>query len=114
MPNFQLIAKLRELCQSNATLLWLEGSQTERVLSVRYQSGRIVLKLGNGTNRVVSFDRFTITAVGLQFWSQGAPRSFVQMGSGRPQFLGAKPNTTRSRILTRRTAPQYCRIKNLT
>ncbi len=73
MPNFQLIAKLRELCQSNATLLWLEGSQTERVLSVRYQSGRIVLKLGNGTNRVVSFDRFTITAVGLQFWSQGHP-----------------------------------------
>jgi hypothetical protein len=73
MPNFQLIAKLRELCQSNATLLWLEGSQTERVLSVRYQSGRIVLRLGNGTNRVVAFDRFTITAVGLQFWSQGHP-----------------------------------------
>lgn len=71
MPNFQLIAKLRELCQSNATLLWLEGSQTERVLSVKYQNGRIVLRLGNGTNRVVAFERFAITSVGLQFWSQG-------------------------------------------
>jgi hypothetical protein len=73
MPNFQLIAKLRELCQSDATLLWLEGAQTERVLSVRYQNERIILRLGNGTNRVVAFERFTITSVGLQFWSQGHP-----------------------------------------
>ncbi len=73
MPNFQIIQKLRELCKSDATLLWLEGSQTERVLSVKYQSGRIVLKLANGTNRVVAFDKFAITSVGLQFWSQGHP-----------------------------------------
>ncbi len=73
MPNFQLIQKLRELCQSDSTLLWLEGSKTERVLSVKYQAGRIVLRLANGTNRVVAFERFAITSVGLQFWSLGHP-----------------------------------------
>jgi hypothetical protein len=73
MPDFILIQKLRELCGSNATLLWLEGSQSERVTSVKLQSGKLVLRLANGTSRVVHFDRYAITAVGLQFWSQGRP-----------------------------------------
>ena len=73
MSSLLLVQKLRELCQSQATLLWLEGSQHTRVTSVKLQGGRLILSLADSTSRVVHFERFAVTAVGLQFWSQGRP-----------------------------------------
>ncbi len=73
MPQLLLRQKLRELCNSQATLLWLEGAKHDRVLGVSLQGDRLVLQLSNGTTRVVAFDKFAITKVGLQFWSSGRP-----------------------------------------
>lgn len=63
--------KLRELCSSDATLLWLEGSSQERVLSVRLKERKLALTLSGGTTRVVAFERVALTSVGIQFWSDG-------------------------------------------
>jgi len=73
MPDFYLAQRLKKLCDTPCTLLWLEGSKHERVLSVRLQEKRLILLLSDQTSRVVTFDRYTVTAVGLQFWSQGRP-----------------------------------------
>jgi hypothetical protein len=73
MPDFYLAQRLKKLCDTPCTLLWLEGSKHERVLSVRLQERRLILLLSDQTSRVVTFDRYTVTAVGLQFWSQGRP-----------------------------------------
>lgn len=73
MRDFFLIQRLRELRDSKATLLWLEGSTYERVVSAKLQAGRLVLVLANETSRVVAYDRYAVTDVGLQFWSQGRP-----------------------------------------
>lgn len=73
MSHMLLRRKLREFCNSAATLLWLEGAKHERILGVSLQGDRLVLHLANETTRVVSFDKYTVTAVGLQFWAQGRP-----------------------------------------
>jgi hypothetical protein len=75
MPQTQglLRQKLRELCKSASTLLWLEGAKHDRILDVTLMDDRLVLRLSNGTTRVVAFEKFAVTAVGLQFWSQGRP-----------------------------------------
>lgn len=73
MPDFLLRKNLKALCESACTLLWLEGTQHERVLTVKVSGQRLVLELANNTTRVVAFERFTVTSVGLQFWSQGRP-----------------------------------------
>lgn len=73
MSHMLLRRKLRELCNSTSTLLWLEGAKHERILGVSLQGLRLVLRLANGTTRVVSFDKYAVTAVGLQFWAQGRP-----------------------------------------
>jgi hypothetical protein len=73
MPDFFLAEKLKRLCESPCTLLWLEGSKHERVLSVRLQDKRLVLQLSDQTSRVIAFERYAVTAVGLQFWAQGRP-----------------------------------------
>lgn len=73
MPDFLLRDKLKSLCASNATLLWLEGARHERVLGVKISGKRLVIQLANGTTRVMLFERFAVTSVGLQFWSQGRP-----------------------------------------
>lgn len=73
MPDFYLAQKLKKLCESPCTLLWLEGSKHERVLSVRLQERRLILQLWDQTSRVVAFEKYSVTAVGLQFWSQGRP-----------------------------------------
>ena len=66
MPDFYLAQKLKKLCETPCTLLWLEGSKHERVLSVRLQERRLVLQLSDQTSRVVAFERYSVTAVGLR------------------------------------------------
>lgn len=73
MPDFFLTEKLKKLCEAPCTLLWLEGSKHDRVLSVRLQDKRLVLQLSNQTSRVIAFEKYAVTAVGLQFWAQGRP-----------------------------------------
>lgn len=73
MPEVMLRQKLRAMCESKCTLLWLEGAQQTRVLSVRLAGSRLVLRLANNTSRVVAFEKFVVTSVGMQFWSQGRP-----------------------------------------
>lgn len=73
MSDFLLRKNLKALCESDCTLLWLEGTQYERVLRVKLSGQRLVIHLANNTTRLVSFERFSVTSVGLQFWSQGRP-----------------------------------------
>ena len=73
MSDFRLLAKIKELCQSHATLLWLEGSTTVRVTKLRLSRSRLVLTLEGGTTKILRFERFAVTEVGLQFWCQGRP-----------------------------------------
>ena len=73
MPDLFLAEKLKKLCESPCTLLWLEGSNHDRVISVRLQDKRLVLQLSNQTSRVIAFESYAVTAVGLQFWAQGRP-----------------------------------------
>ena len=74
MRDFFLSGKLTQLKKSGCTLLWLEGARHERVLSFRLTgSSTLVLNLANGTTRFLSFERYSSTEVGLQFWSRGRP-----------------------------------------
>lgn len=73
MRDFFLLQRLKELRESKATLLWLEGSTHERVVVAKIQGGRLVLEMANSTSRVVVFDRYAVTDVGLQFWNRGRP-----------------------------------------
>lgn len=43
----------------------------ERVLSIRLKGERVFLRLANGTTRLIAFERYECTAVGLQLWSHG-------------------------------------------
>jgi hypothetical protein len=69
----ELQKKLKELVTSNCTLLWLEGAKHERVLKIKLTGNKIILNLSNEIVRVITFDRYTSTSVGLQFWSKGKP-----------------------------------------
>ena len=71
MIFFTLQKKLRELVTSKCTLLWLEGTKHERVLKIKLSGNKIVLTLANETSRVIAFERYACTSVGLQFWFQG-------------------------------------------
>lgn len=73
MIFFTLQKKLRELVTSKCTLLWLEGTQHERVLKIKLSGSKIILNLANGTTKVIAFEKYTFTSVGLQFWCQGKP-----------------------------------------
>ena len=73
MSEFLLRQKLKSLCACASTLLWLEGSKFERVVSLKLSGKKLVLGLANETARVVSFEKFVFTSVGIQFWSQGRP-----------------------------------------
>lgn len=74
MADFLLLRKLRELAKSRCTLLWLEGTKHERVISLKVSArGSLLIRLANETTRVVAFERYAVTEVGLQFWSQGRP-----------------------------------------
>lgn len=73
MIFFTLQKKLRELVTSKCTLLWLEGTQHERVLKIKLSGSKIILNLANGTTKVIAFEKYTSTSVGLQFWCQGKP-----------------------------------------
>lgn len=70
----QLRLKLKSLCEGEATLLWLEGAKHERILSLKLMDNqKLILKLADGTTRFVPFERYAVTKVGLQFWSQNHP-----------------------------------------
>jgi hypothetical protein len=73
MISFALQKKLREMITSKSTLLWLEGAKHERVLKIKLCRNKIILNLANGTTRMIPFDRYACTSVGLQFWYQGKP-----------------------------------------
>ncbi|KAB8027967.1 hypothetical protein [Fluviispira multicolorata] len=73
MIFFTLQKKLRELVTSNCTLLWLEGAKHERVLKIKLTGNKVILNLSNETTRVIAFERYVCTSVGLQFWFQGKP-----------------------------------------
>jgi hypothetical protein len=73
MIFFTLQKKLRELVTSKCTLLWLEGTKHERVLKIKLSGNKIVLTLANETTRMIAFERYACTSVGLQFWFQGKP-----------------------------------------
>jgi hypothetical protein len=63
--------KLQELLNSHATLLWLEGSKTDQVESAKVIEKKLILSLRNGATRMITFERFATTKVGLQFWNKG-------------------------------------------
>jgi hypothetical protein len=65
--------KIHDLMKSKSTLLWLEGSKYEQVNHVQVKDEKVVLALENGTIKIVPFDKFAITTVGIQFWHQGKP-----------------------------------------
>ncbi|APJ04537.1 hypothetical protein [Silvanigrella aquatica] len=71
MIFFTLQKKLRELVTSKCTLLWLEGTKHERVMKIKLSGNKILLTLANDTTRVIAFERYATTSVGLQFWYQG-------------------------------------------
>jgi hypothetical protein len=73
MSQIFLRSKLQELCKSGATLLWLEGAKHETVLGVKLSGNKLILQLHGNVMRMVSFDRYTTTKVGLQFWNQDKP-----------------------------------------
>ena len=65
--------QIKNLNARSYTLLWLEGSHYNRVNTVRLLGNRLVLNMNDNVTKVVAFDRFAVTSVGLQFWSQGHP-----------------------------------------
>lgn len=73
MIYLELRKKLRDFINENATLLWLEGSQYEQVHNVQIKASKVVLTLDNGTIKIVQFDRYAFTSVGVQFWNKGRP-----------------------------------------
>ena len=61
------------MTKSKSTLLWLEGAKYEQVNQVQMKGEKIILFLGNGTIKLLQFEKYSLTAVGIQFWSQGRP-----------------------------------------
>ncbi len=65
--------KIQDLIKSKSTLLWLEGAQYERVNKVQMKGGKVILSLANGATRLIQFEKYSFTSVGIQFWSCGRP-----------------------------------------
>lgn len=78
MPHALVRQKLRDMCRSKATLLWLEGAKHDRVSHVSLNADRLVITLESGLTRVVAFEKYAVTSVGLQLWSQGRPGVLYQ------------------------------------
>jgi hypothetical protein len=73
MIYVDLRKKICDLLKSKSTLLWLEGSKYEQVNQIQMKANKVILTLENGTIKLVQFDRYALTAVGVQFWNQGRP-----------------------------------------
>ena len=73
MIYVDLKKKIRDLIKSKSTLLWLEGAKYEQVNNVQIKAGKVVLSLENETIKIVLFDKYAFTSVGIQFWNQGRP-----------------------------------------
>ena len=65
--------KIQDMMKSKSTLLWLEGAKYQQVNHVRMKGEKVVLFLENGTIKLVQFEKYSFTSVGIQFWSQGKP-----------------------------------------
>ncbi len=65
--------KIRDMLKSKSTLLWLEGANYEQVNQVQMKGEKLILSLTNGTIKLVQFEKYSVTSVGVQFWSQGRP-----------------------------------------
>lgn len=65
--------KIQDMLKSKATLLWLEGTKYEQVSHVQMKGEKVVLSLENGTIKLIQFEKYALTSVGIQFWSQGRP-----------------------------------------
>jgi len=63
--------KLQDLLNSHTTLLWLEGAKTDQIEDAKIYSKKLILLLANGTTKIIPFERFSVTKVGLQFWNKG-------------------------------------------
>lgn len=73
MSEVYLRKKIKEISSSGSTLLWLEGARHETIVSARVTGNRLILETRDQLVKIVSFQRYTTTKVGLQFWSQGRP-----------------------------------------
>ncbi len=73
MSHLFLKRRLAEISRSGSTLLWLEGAKHETVYGVKLSGNNLILKLADNVTRVITFERYTPTQVGLQFWSQNYP-----------------------------------------
>ncbi len=73
MIYVRLRKKIQEMLKSKSTLLWLEGAQYEQVNHVQLRGEKVILSLRNGTIKLIKFEKYSVTQVGVQFWSQGRP-----------------------------------------
>jgi hypothetical protein len=64
---------LKDLTQTDSTLLWLENSRYYNVKSAKLKAKTLILKLSDDTVKLIPFEKYTPTKVGLQFWSQNRP-----------------------------------------
>jgi len=65
--------KIGDMLKSKSTLLWLEGAKYEQVNHVQMKGEKVILSLANGTLKLIQFEKYSLTSVGIQFWSQGRP-----------------------------------------
>jgi hypothetical protein len=63
--------RISDLLRSNVTLLWLEGTKYNLVNRVQLKGDKIVLSFNDGTIKLFQFEKYSFTAVGVQFWHQG-------------------------------------------
>lgn len=73
MMYFDLKRKIQDMMTSRSTLLWLEGAKHDQVSAAQIKAGKLVLSLENGTLRIIPFERYAVTSVGVQFWNRGRP-----------------------------------------
>lgn len=65
--------KINDMVKSKSTLLWLEGAKYDQVHHVQMKGKKVILSLANGTIKLIQFEKYSFTSVGIQFWSQGRP-----------------------------------------
>lgn len=64
---------LKDLTQTDSILLWLENSRYYNVKGATLKANTLVLKLSDNTLKLIPFEKYTPTKVGLQFWSRNRP-----------------------------------------
>ena len=69
----ELEEHLTKLNQCNYTLLWLEGAHHQLVETAKIIGQKLVLSFQGNMTKIITFEKYTLTTMGLQFWSQGKP-----------------------------------------